>query len=257
MTGTTNASKTASLHNVTMTFDRPDGSKTHALHDVSLDLHSGELLVFVGRSGSGKTTALNVLAGLAEPTSGHIEILGTTPAEARVRLGYMFARDALLPWRSALGNVEYGLEIRNVPAGERRVRAKECLKLVGLEDYASNYPGQLSQGQRQRVALARTWVLGPEILFMDEPFAALDAQTREALHLEFLRVWARDRQSVVFVTHDLSEAIAIADRIVVFSQGKIAGKFDVPFERPRDMLELPNQAGAKQLIRNIRELLAE
>ena len=168
----------------------------------------------------------------------------------------MFARDALLPWRTALQNVEFGMELRGVPAVERRSQARRLLEVVQLSRYAGNYPGQLSQGQRQRVALARTWALSPSVLMMDEPFSALDAQTREVLQAEFLRLWAAERKSVVFVTHDLNEAVTLADRIVVFSKGRIVRSFIVPLKRPRDILDLTDNPEAKQIYRTIRDLLA-
>ncbi|PBB89380.1 hypothetical protein CK215_27605 [Mesorhizobium sp. WSM3864] len=140
------------------------------LDDVSLGLRGGEFLVLVGRSGSGKTTALNVLAGLDTATSGEVSVLGQPPVAARPQLGYMFARDALLPWRTALKNVEFGLEVRGFAKSERRALARDYLDLVSLKRFADNYPSQLSQGQRQRVALARTWAPSPKILLMDEPF---------------------------------------------------------------------------------------
>jgi NitT/TauT family transport system ATP-binding protein len=167
----------------------------------------------------------------------------------------MFARDALLPWRNATRNIEFGLELRGVAKDKRRECALDYLNMVHLKDYAGNYPGQLSQGQRQRVALARTWALSPKVMLMDEPFAALDAQTRESLQAEFLRMWALERRSVVFVTHDINEAICLADRILVFSQGSLAREFAVPFERPRDVLEISSQPDAHAMFREIRDLL--
>jgi NitT/TauT family transport system ATP-binding protein len=246
----------AALDHVTVRFARPGGGVTTALENVSLELKEGELLVLVGRSGSGKTTALNVLAGLAQPTDGVATVLGKRPVAARAHLGYMFARDALLPWRSAVRNIEFGLELRGVPKEVRRKRALEYLDMVQLKDYFGNFPSQLSQGQRQRVALARTWALSPRVLLMDEPFAALDAQTREALQAEFLRIWAIERRSIVFVTHDLNEAIAIGDRILVFANGRLAREFSVPFERPRDVFEIASHPEALAMFREIRELLA-
>ncbi len=250
------SSVAAALDHVTVRFERPGGGVTTALDNVSLQLKEGELLVFVGRSGSGKTTALNVLAGLAETTEGTATVLGKRPVAARADLGFMFARDALLPWRSAVSNIEFGLELRGMPKALRRKRALEYLDMVHLKDYFGNYPGQLSQGQRQRVALARTWALAPRVLLMDEPFAALDAQTREALQAEFVRIWAAERRSIVFVTHDLNEAISIADRILVFANGRVAREFSVPFERPRDVFEIASHPDAQAMYREIRELLA-
>ena len=245
----------ASLDNVTVEFVRPDGQITTALRNVSLQLRHGEFLVLVGASGSGKTTALNVFAGLAEPSSGTASVANTSPATARRHLGYMFARDALLPWRTARQNVEFGMELRGIGAQERRARAMHLLDVVRLRQYADNYPSQLSQGQRQRVALARTWGISPSVLLMDEPFSALDAQTREALQEEFLRLWATEKKSIVFVTHDLNEALALADRIVVFAKGEIVHDFVVPIARPRDILDITENPEAKRMYMTIRGLL--
>lgn len=244
----------ASLKNITVDFDTPRGL-VRALDNVSFDLMPGELLVLVGKSGSGKTTALNVLAGLVNPTGGTCEVLAMPPVQARRNIGYMFARDALMPWRTAARNVEFALEIHGIPKTERQTRAKEFLELVHLGHLAGNYPTQLSQGQRQRVALARTWAPSPKIFLMDEPFSALDAQTRENLHEEFIRMWARDRKSVVFVTHDLVEAIALADRIVVFSEGRIVRVFEVKLERPRDLVDTANDPDARAIYKEIRNIL--
>ncbi len=246
----------ARLDNVTVEFLRRDGQSTVALRNVSLQLIQGEFLVLVGASGSGKTTALNVFAGLAEPTVGAASVAGLSPAAARRQLGYMFARDALLPWRTARQNVEFGMELRGRGTRERRDRAMRLLELVRLAQYAGNYPSQLSQGQRQRVALARTWAISPNVLLMDEPFSALDAQTREALQEEFLRLWAAEKKSVIFVTHDLNEALTLADRIVVFSNGEIVHEFVVPISRPRDIIDITESPEAKRIYKTIRELLS-
>jgi ABC-type nitrate/sulfonate/bicarbonate transport system ATPase subunit len=163
---------------------------------------------------------------LVQPSSGNVKVLGSDPRAPRKQIGYMFARLSLLPWRSAERNVEYGLELRGVSGAERRRLSDQYLEMVGLGAYKGNYPSQLAQGLRQRVALARTWALAPKVLFMDESFAALDAQTRESLHGGFLDGWQNQQQSVDFVTYDLSEAIAIADRLIVFAHGEIAREFE-------------------------------
>lgn len=239
---------------VVVEFETASGP-VRGLDGVSFALRQGEFLVLVGRSGSGKTTALNVLAGLTAATGGEVSVLGRSPVEARPQLGYMFARDALLPWRTALSNVEFSLEVRGFHKAERRERARRYLDLVKLSRFADNLPSQLSQGQRQRVALARTWAPSPNILLMDEPFSALDAQTRESLHEEFVRMWAADKKSVVFVTHDLNEAITLADRILVFDDGRIVKEFVVPFGRPRDLVEITAEKAAREIYKEIRELL--
>lgn len=244
----------ASLKNVTLTFPTPNGLVT-ALDDVSLELRQGEFLVLVGPSGSGKTTALNVLAGLLTPTRGEARVLDMEPRQARPKMGYMFARDALLPWRNAQKNVEFALEVRGFAKAERRRRSDTYLDIVKLGRLKGNYPTQLSQGQRQRVALARTWAPSPDIMLMDEPFSALDAQTRESLHDEFVRMWVEDKRSIVFVTHDLNEAISLADRIIVFGSGRITKEFDVSFPRPRDLVDMTADSTARAIYKEIRELL--
>ncbi|MET7992216.1 ABC transporter ATP-binding protein [Amycolatopsis sp. NPDC005232] len=207
-----------------------------AVDGVTFDVRPGELLVLVGRSGCGKTTVLNVLAGLQLPTSGTALVAGDRPRLARRRVGYMFARDGLLPWRSARRNVEFALEIRRpqLSRSERRDRALAALERVGVVHAAGRYPWQLSQGMRQRVALARTWVMDPEVLLMDEPFAALDAQTRASVQEEFLGVWGRNRRTAVFVTHELKEAVLLADRILVLHTGRVIDEIAVGIERPRN-----------------------
>lgn len=246
----------ARLSNVTIEFNVGNNEKIVALSNVSLELKPQEFLVFVGASGSGKTTALNVFADLVKPTSGSATVLGQSPAQARGNMGYMFARDALMPWRTARQNVEFPLELRGVDKPTRRAQADRLLELMRLTRYRDNYPSQLSHGQRQRVALARTWANSPDILLMDEPFSALDAQTREELQQEFLKVWATEKKSVIFVTHDLNEAITLADRIIVFSKGTIAHEFTVPIDRPRDILDITENPEAKHIYRTIREILA-
>ncbi|MDP3317394.1 MAG: ABC transporter ATP-binding protein, partial [Devosia sp.] len=205
----------ATLNGVTVSFDnRSTGTTTTILKNFSLQIRDGEFVVIVGRSGCGKTTVLNLLAGLLDPQSGSVTLKGRAPRAAREHLGYMFARDALVPSRTAMGNVEIGLEVRGMGRAERRARAHELMLKLGLAGAEDRYPWQLSQGMRQRVALARTWALEPDLVLMDEPFAALDAQTREAARVQFLDLWERRRSSVVFVTHDLTEALLLGDRVI-------------------------------------------
>lgn len=237
-----------SLENVSVEFpDSKTGTPHRVLNDITLQVDPGEFLVLVGRSGCGKTTILNLLSGLVRPTSGTVKVLGTGPREARQRVGYMFARDALMPWRRARSNVELGLEVKNVPRRERRKRAQETLARVGLEEAGDLWPWQLSQGMRQRVALARTWVPGPDLVLMDEPFAALDAQTKVTVRAEFMRIWEDRRPAVVFVTHDLGEALLLGDRVVLLGRGEIDVDLRVPFSHPRDTEELPFTAEFREL----------
>jgi NitT/TauT family transport system ATP-binding protein len=213
----------------------PDDSEHRAVDGVSFDVRRGELLVLVGPSGCGKTTVLNVLASLYKPTAGLAEVMGKAPVAARDHIGYMFARDGLLPWRTARRNVEFALEIRHPELSRRtrKERALEYMSRVKVDFAANRYPWQLSQGMRQRVALARTWAIEPDVMFMDEPFAALDAQTRATVQETFLNVWSTDRKTSVFVTHDLKEAVLMADRILVMNSGRVVDEIVVDIPRPR------------------------
>ncbi len=214
-----------------------DGAAVPVLVDITLEVAEGEFLAIVGPSGCGKSTLLNIVSGLFPPAAGSVTIDGARVAEINPRIGYMFARDALLPWRTSLANVAFGLELRGMPADRRGARARDLLRLTGLGGFERTYPTQLSQGMRQRVSLARTLAIDPEVLLMDEPFGALDAQTKLVLEEEFLRIWERDRKTVIFVTHDLFESIAMADRVVVFSArpGHIKSIVDIDLPRPRSL----------------------
>lgn len=254
------SARVAELDQVSVHFSDADGVHVTALSNVSMSVRASELLVVVGRSGCGKTTVLNLLTGLIAPSAGRVEVLGRSPAKARDHMAYMFARDALLPWRTAQGNVEYGLEIRGNGKNrqERRAIAAEMLEQVGLARAGRRYPTQLSQGMRQRVALARTWVLDPALLLMDEPFAALDAQTRAEVQAEFVRQWELRRNAVVFVTHDLNEAVLLADRILVMRDGAIIRELEVNAPRPRekDKKDVALEPWYQELLRELRELIS-
>ncbi|AKE92296.1 ABC transporter ATP-binding protein [Rhodococcus aetherivorans] len=244
------------LRRAQVTFTKPEGGTRTVLHDIDLDVTPGQFVALVGRSGCGKTTLLNMIAALVEPSSGKIEVHGTSPREARPHLGFMLARDALLPWRSAQGNVEYGLELRGVDRATRRRVAHDWLSRVHLGGSERLWPWQLSQGMRQRVALARTWALDPDVLLMDEPFAALDARTRIAVQQEFLELWQSGPQrTVVFVTHDLGEAIALADRVVLLGEGRILDDVEVGIERPRDLESVAAHPRYQELYERFRKSL--
>jgi NitT/TauT family transport system ATP-binding protein len=219
-----------------------EGQETEvvALDNINLEIQEGQFVALVGASGCGKTTLLNMLAGLVKPTEGTIDLAGAAPKLPNMDIGYMFARDALLPWRTARKNIELPLEMRGWDRKARRDRAREMLELVGLKGRENQFRMQLSQGMRQRVALARTLAADPSILLMDEPFAALDARTKLTLQAEFLRIWEQykggDKQkTVLFVTHDLHEATLLADRVVIMlpNPGRIAEDRYLDLPRPR------------------------
>ena len=217
------------LNALSVTFTQPDGVQHHVLRNLTLEVPRGQFVALVGRSGGGKTTILNVLTGLVGPTSGQVRVLGKDPESARAGIGFVPARDALLPWRNAQRNVEYGLELRGVPRAERKRVAARYLALVGLADAGDLWPWQLSQGMRQRVALVRAWAVDPELLLMDEPFAALDADTRQNVRAKFRTLLeSGPRRTVLLVTHDLDEAVLMADRVIVLSRGNVAADTLVP-----------------------------
>ncbi len=214
--------------------------ETTALLDVSLSVRSGEFVSVVGPSGCGKTTILNLLAGLISLQSGTIRVHGEAPRAGRRDVAYMLARDALLPWASAQANVEFGARIRGTDTAARRQRARTLLASVGLSGFEHAYPKALSQGMRQRVALARTFCLDAPILLMDEPFGALDAQTKLQLEDVLLALWTEQRRTVVFVTHDLSEAVALSDKVIVMSRrpGRVQADIEIPLPHPRSVRQL-------------------
>ncbi len=248
-----NTTAAVSLRGISMRFATPDGPGKQVLNNVNLSIPQGQFVALVGRSGCGKTTLLNMIAGLITPTAGQLTVLDTTARDARGRMGFMMARDALLPWRNARRNVEYGLELRGVGRSERRDIARRWISAVGLSDSENLWPWQLSQGMRQRVALARTWALDPDILLMDEPFAALDAQTRVSVQSEFIDLWQKSEgRSVVFVTHDLAEAIALADRIIILGDGDVIDDITVGIDRPRDLEAVATHPRAIELMTKLR-----
>jgi NitT/TauT family transport system ATP-binding protein len=212
-----------------------------AVSGIDLLVRPGEFVAIVGPTGSGKSTILNAAAGLLKPSAGRVRIFGSDLSNLNLRAGYLFQQDALMPWKTALDNVAVALESKGVSRNDALQRARDWLVRVGLSAFVDRYPHMLSGGQRKRVALAQVLIRDPEILLMDEPFGPLDAQTRQIMGNLLLSLWAADRKAVMFVTHDLEEAIALADRVVLMSAGPAAGiigDFPVDLPRPRDIAEV-------------------
>jgi len=224
------------IKNLRKVYNTPE-RKVHALENVNIDVEDGEFLCLVGLSGCGKTTLLNILAGFVEITSGTVTMDGK-PLTDDYDKGVVFQEYALFPWRTARRNVEYGLEVRKMPAEKRKEIALELLRLVRLEEFADFYPHNLSGGMRQRVAVARALAFDPQVLLMDEPFGALDAQTREELQELTVDVWQKTKKTVIYVTHNLSEAVYLGTRVVVFlpRPGRIREILAVSLPRPREAL---------------------
>ena len=217
------------------------GERYTAVKDTTVTVAAGEFVSVVGPTGCGKSTLLNVAAGLLQPSSGRVVVLGEALAGINRDAGYMFQAESLMPWRSALDNVIAGLQFAGLdrPGAERR--ARDWLDRVGLTGFEARYPHELSGGMRKRVALAQMLILDPQLLLMDEPFSALDVQTRQIMENELLELWSANRKSVLFITHDLEEAIALSDRVIVLSAGPATrpiGEFTIDLPRPRDVNEI-------------------
>ncbi len=228
------------LSAATKRFATSSGGVHTAIRDVDLEVAAGEFVAIVGPTGCGKSTTLSLVSGLQPPSSGTVEVQGRPVAGIPQGVGYMFQTDAMLPWRSVLANVAAGPVWRGVPKQEARERAREWIARVGLAGFENYYMHQLSGGMRKRVALAQTLVNEPSILLMDEPFSALDVQTKALMQQELLRLWSGSNASVIFVTHDLEEAIVIADRVIVMtaSPARVKDDFPITLDRPRAVEEL-------------------
>ncbi|SDA92676.1 NitT/TauT family transport system ATP-binding protein [Sinorhizobium sp. NFACC03] len=237
------------IDNVTMAF----GSFV-AVENVNLTVGNGEFLSIVGPTGCGKSTILNAIAGLLKPAKGHVSIDGAPVKGVQNNIGYLFQQDALLPWKTAFQNVELGLMFRGVPVEERRVKVMAWLEKVGLKGFEGRFPHQLSGGQRKRVQMAQALITEPKVILMDEPFSALDIHTRHLMQNELLRLWQEDRRAVVMITHDLEEAIALGDRVVVLAAGprsRVIESFGVDLERPRNVAEIKLDPKFMTLYRDI------
>ena len=208
------------------------------LRNIDVTLQETEFLAIVGPSGCGKSTILKLIAGLAAVSSGKLSVRGEVHAQTPPGIGFMFQRDTLLPWATVAQNITLGLECRGNPPSENRAEVERLLRLLGLSGYGHYYPRALSGGMRQRAALGRLLAYAPDIYLMDEPFGALDAQTKLQMGAELLRIWSSDRKSVIFVTHDIEEAVSLADRVIVMSgrPGTIKSDYAIDLERPRDLL---------------------
>ena len=248
------------LEEATVAFRLGDGRVYTAVEKASLSVAQGEFVAIVGPTGCGKSTLLNVAAGLLKPAGGAVRIFNRPLAGLNRDAGYLFQADALFPWKTALDNVAIGLEVAGTPRAEALLRAQKWLTSVGLGAFSGRYPHMLSGGQRKRVGLAQVLIRDPKILLMDEPFGPLDAQTRQIMGNLLLELWNADRKAVLFVTHDLEEAIALADRVVIMSAGpsaRIIGDWVVPLPRPRDIFEARLDKEFHSLHREIWSVLKE
>ena len=231
-----------SLANITVTFTGKSGSAGYtAVKDTTLDIADGEFVSVVGPTGCGKSTLLNIGAGLLKASSGEVMVFGEPLIGLNAKAGYMFQSESLMPWRSALANVTAGLQFRGMDAVNARAKGEAWLERVGLGGFGNRYPHELSGGMRKRCALAQMLILDPKIMLMDEPFSALDIQTRQLMENELLQLWEADKKSVIFITHDLEEAISLSDRVVVLAAGPAThpiGEFAIDLPRPRDVAEI-------------------
>jgi NitT/TauT family transport system ATP-binding protein len=254
----TKGAPAVSLVDVTVTFRLADGGAFTAVQHVSLAVADGEFVSIVGPTGCGKSTLLNLAAGLYAPSAGRIDVFGAALDGLNRQAGYLFQADALFPWKNAIDNVAIGLETAGMRKPEAAGRAQALLTRVGLSGFAQRYPHMLSGGQRKRVGLAQVLIRDPKILLMDEPFGPLDAQTRQIMGNLLLDLWSADRKAVLFVTHDLEEAIALSDRVVIMSAGPAAGiigEWRVPIARPRDISEVKLDRAFHVLHREIWQML--
>jgi NitT/TauT family transport system ATP-binding protein len=237
------------------------GTAIEAVRDVSFSVRRGEFVALLGPSGAGKSTILNMIATLVKPSGGQILIDGkpVVAGKATPNVGYVFQRDTLFPWRTVADNIGYGLQLAGVAEAERKQRIAACVAQAGLRGFEAAYPSALSGGMRQRAALMRTLVVEPQILLMDEPFGALDTHTKIDMHDVLLKIWDREQQTVLFVTHDLGEALTLADRIILLSArpGIIKDSFDVDFARPRDAVRVRETPRYAELFQHIWHSLGE
>jgi NitT/TauT family transport system ATP-binding protein len=225
------------VQNISKQFVSAQGDVRPVLANLNTEIRAGEFVCVVGASGCGKTTFIRILDGLIEPSQGQVLLDGHVVTKPGPDRAFVFQQDSLLPWRTVMDNVIFGLEVLKKPHRESVEMARELIALVGLTGHEKHYPHELSGGMRQRVNLARALAVDPEVLLMDEPFAALDAQTRELMQRELLRIWEKKRKTVIFITHQIDEAVFLADRVLALGSrpGRIKEAITIPFERPRDL----------------------
>ena len=244
------------VRNLGVTFKDNQGNDVQALTGVNLDIKKGEFVSLLGPSGCGKTTLLRSVADLQVPTEGEIHISGKTPKEVRLegKFGFVFQQPVLFNWRTVRKNVELPLEVMYWSKEDRKKRAEEMLEMVGLKNFMNHYPSQLSGGMQQRVNIARAFGLKPEILLMDEPFSALDEFTKEKLHEDLLRIWRQTNKTVLFVTHNIQEAVFLSDRVCVLSPhpGRLSAVVDIDLPRPRN-LEMKESTYFTELVKKVRD----
>lgn len=248
-----------SLNNVSLDYGTNSGGRLVALKNINLQVQPGEFLCIVGPSGCGKSTLLHLIAGLHRQTSGEVLVDNAPvqgPGTDRILI---FQELGLFPWLTVAQNVEFGMRMNGIPKTQRAANAKEYLRLVHLQQFADSYTHQLSGGMRQRVALARALATEPDVLLMDEPFAALDAQTRDLLHDELERIWAETRRTIVFVTHNVREAVRLGDRVVLmtFRPGKIKREYKIDLDRPRHLEDVQVAGSAREILNDLREEINE
>ncbi len=253
------ASPAIELINVNRRFLSPEGKSFATLNEFNISVARGEFVALVGPTGCGKSTTLNLITGLGKPSSGEVRVMGQPVNGIDPRIGFVFQADALFPWRTVIDNVVAGPLFRGKSKADAYAAARDWLKRVGLDKFEQHFPHQLSGGMRKRVALAQTFINGPEILLMDEPFSALDAQTRVLMHEELLKLWSTTKAAVVFVTHDLEEAIALADKVYVLTARpatvKAVHTIDIP--RPRVLADLRYQPNFIEISKRIWQDLRE
>lgn len=244
------------LVNLSKTFvNSQTGARVEALKDINLEVEDGRLVTVVGLTGCGKTTMLRIVAGLERPSTGRVLLDGQEICRPGPQIGLVFQEYALLPWRTLIRNIEFGLEIKGAPKWEREERAAEYIKIVQLEGFEDRYPKELSGGMKQRVAIARTLINEPRVLLMDEPFGSLDSQTRNTMQEFLIQIWKRTGRTILFVTHNIDEAVFLSERVIVLSArpGRVVATFNVDLKYPRDRTSIKFNKFRRDILKYLRE----